>query len=373
MKILITGDLVVRRDYKASEQIDQNVIRLFAGSDYRIINLEAPLTESNHRIPKTGPHIKGNKKSTRDILKALQINIATLANNHLKDYGEQGVLDTLDFCRNNGIEPTGAGENSSEASGILYLDSNEGKIAVLNIAENEWASATENNAGANGMHLIRDIKKIREAKNNASFVIIIVHGGHEHYNLPSPRIKELYRFYAEEGADLVVGHHTHCISGYEIYNNVPIYYSLGNFLFPSGYTMPDWYKGLVLEVTIRDRKIQTSLHTIVVEKESFKLRLANETEKKETERHILEYNSIISDDKKLNEAWTNYVSAQQKQYLYYWSPLSSMKGRRLVGALLKLQIDFSSKRGRLLNLNLLRCESHRDLSEEVLSGFLKNN
>ena len=61
---------------------------------------------------------------------------------------------------------------------------------------------------------------------------MIVHGGHECYNLPSPRMQKQYLFYADQGADIVVGHHTHCISGYEVYKGVPIYYSLGNFCLP---------------------------------------------------------------------------------------------------------------------------------------------
>lgn len=370
MKILITGDLVVRGDYNASEQIDQKVIDLFSESDYRIVNLEAPLTESNYKIPKTGPHIKGSKKSTQDILKTLQINIATLANNHLKDFGEQGALDTIDFCRKQGIQTVGAGKNREDASKILYLNGDNSRVAIINIAENEWATASENEAGANGMHLISDIRKIREAKTNAAVVIIIVHGGHEHYSLPSPGMRELYRFYAEEGADLVIGHHTHCISGNEVYKGTPIYYSLGNFLFPSNINNSEWFKGLILEIEIEENKIKTNIHTALVDKESFEISLANEPQQREVNNQIAEYSSIITDDIMLNKAWMNFISQSRNLYLYYWSPLSFMKSGNLKSMLNKLKLNFLNKNGLLLYQNLIRCESHRELSDETFKYYL---
>src|SRR5690606_21014007 len=220
MKILITGDFVISQPYSAT-RISEEIKGLFAQSDYNIVNLEAPVTESNSKILKTGPHLKSEKESTLEILKALNINLCTLANNHVLDYDEQGVLDTINFCKENNIQTVGAGKNKEEAAKVFYLDSDVGKVAIINIAENEWASATDTTAGANGMDLIDDIKTIQEAKSQSDFVFLIVHGGHEYYNLPSPRMQKQYRFYVDNGADAVIGHHTHCISGMEIYKDKP--------------------------------------------------------------------------------------------------------------------------------------------------------
>src|SRR5690606_23217342 len=187
MKILITGDFVISQPYSAT-RISEEIKGLFAQSDYNIVNLEAPVTESTSKILKTGPHLKSDKKSTIDILKNLNINLCTLANNHVLDYGEQGVLDTLNFCKENNIQTVGAGKNKEEAANVFYLDTEVGKIAFINIAENEWASATETTAGANGMNLIDDVKTIQEAKKQSDFVFVIVHGGHLFYNMPSPRM-----------------------------------------------------------------------------------------------------------------------------------------------------------------------------------------
>ena len=75
----------------------------------------------------------------------------------------------------------------------------------------------ENNIGANPIDIIDNAAQIKKAKKECDFVIVIAHGGHEYYNLPSPRMQKLYRFFAENGADIVIGHHTHCVSGHAIH------------------------------------------------------------------------------------------------------------------------------------------------------------
>src|SRR5699024_1090893 len=106
-----------------------------------------------------------------------------LANNHILDYDERGLKETLSVCKENNIKTVGAGKNLKEASKTLYIDyREEGKIAVINFAENEWASATEMTAGANPMDIIDNANQIKKAKEKANFVFVIIHGGHEYYN-----------------------------------------------------------------------------------------------------------------------------------------------------------------------------------------------
>lgn len=370
MKINIAGDLVVSNEYNASRQIDEKLIMLFEEADYNIVNLEAPVTDSIKKIRKTGPHLKSNKASTLDVLRTLRIHLTTLANNHIKDYGEQGVLDTIDFCRENNINTVGAGGNLNDASRIHYIDQGDKRLAIINISENEWASANGNKAGANGMNFIKDFNKIQEAKANCRFVIVIVHGGHEYYNLPSPRMQELYRFYVDSGADLVVGHHTHCISGNELYKGVPIYYSLGNFLFTNHSDYEEWYYGMLLEIIIDDNKIRVEHHLIRQEKSTFKLRFLNDDEKEKIERQLEHYNSIISDPETILIEWNKYVREKKESYLNLWSPINFFENKYLRILLQKLNIHFLNKRSIALFLNLLRCEAHSDISKEVMNIYL---
>src|SRR5690606_36989198 len=195
------------------------------------------------------------------------------------------------FCEANSIQYVGAGETKERAARIAYLDSSEQKIAFLNFSENEWSSAGETSAGGNGMDLIDDISAIREARLKADFVFVIVHGGHEYYNLPSPRMQKQYRFYIENGADIVVGHHPHCISGSEIFQGKPIFYSLGNFLFTSESRYEDWYRGAVLEVNLSGNSLSTKLHYVQQQLRTFKMGKIENAYKVEDEVVVL--NKII--------------------------------------------------------------------------------
>lgn len=368
MKILITGDFVINQPYNTS-QISDEVKELFLQSDFTIVNLEAPVTNSESKIIKTGPHLKADKKSTMEVLKSLNVNLCTLANNHVLDYDEQGVLDTLDFCKEHNFQTVGAGKNKEEASKVFYIETEVGKITFINIAENEWASATDTSAGANGIDLIDDIKTIQEAKKKSDFVFVIVHGGHEYYNLPSPRMQKQYRFYIDNGADLVVGHHTHCIGGKETYKNKEIYYSLGNFLFTKSSGYEDWYKGIVLVIEINDKKeIKTNPTFIKQRREDFELSMIIDIELHEIQNRFENYSSIIQNG--LISEWNKFVLQKEKMYLTRWSANVFIKNKYISAILTKLGITFSSKKGKATLLNMMRCEAHADLSKAIITKKL---
>lgn len=371
MKLLITGDLVVNQAYNSFEKIDHSLIDLFAQSNINIVNLEAPVTESTNKIRKTGSNIKSHREGTINVLKVLRVNIATLANNHVLDYDEQGVADTMKFCKEHGLETVGAGIILQEASQTLFISIKEGKIAIVNFAENEWASATGTSAGANLMNIIDNTAQIKDARSKADYVIVIIHGGHEYYNLPSPRMQKQYRFYAEQGADIVVGHHTHCINGHETWNRVPIYYSLGNFLFTHDSSQPDWYKGLILEIELSKENIKTKLHPISQAQGDFKLSLLQGKEKQEIENRVKNYSSIIGDIKLVKMEWEKYVATMSKSYINLWSPFSFVGNRYLSAIIRRLPVKLINKKGLALYLNIMRCEAHRDLSMCVLNKKLK--
>src|SRR5690554_572148 len=368
--ILVAGDLVINQEYDVSK-LDKKLVSLFQKSDLNIVNLEAPVTASNSKILKTGPYLKAHEESTKKILKALNVDIVTLANNHVLDYDEKGVDDTLDFCRKNKIKTVGAGMNLEEAAKTLYVDTKEGKIALVNFAENEWASATDKTAGANPMDVIDNAKQIQNAREQADYVIVIIHGGHEYYNLPSPRMQKQYRFYAEQGADIIIGHHTHCISGKEVYKGVPIYYSLGNFLFTNPSSFEDWYIGIVLELTIINGKLEVQLHPVKQTKEYFQISLPEGEEKQNVYNRIFKFDTVIEDSIKLNNEWKAYVDSKYRQYLNYWSPISFVNNLLLKSVLIKLGVSLINKKGIALKLNMLRCEAHKDMSKEFTLKYLK--
>ncbi len=372
MKTLITGDLFISESFKNKQLIDHSVEELFASAEYRILNLEAPITpnEPNHKILKTGPNLRTSEDTTMPYLKQLKTDMVTLANNHILDYGTIGLQNTLETLKRNRITYVGAGNNLDEAARPYTLEKEGIKIAILNFAENEWSSATKDKGGANPLDIIDNVRQIKTAKAKHDKAICIIHGGHEHYNLPSPRMQKQYRFYAENGADLIVGHHTHCIGGYEIFQGVPIYYNLGNFLFTKNALNPDWYIGLILEIEWEKDELKTNLHPVCQEKGIFRLYLPKGQEKEEILNRVHSYAEIIKNESLLEQSWEHYISQKAKEYLNYWSPFSFIKNRYLRGALNKLGIDFKNKKGLSLFLNLMRCEAHSDLSKEIISNYL---
>ena len=368
MKIIIAGNLYTTDEFRNRNLIDKSVVDLFETADYRIVYLEAPITKDNlkNKIIKTGPHLRMSSDTIMPYLHQLKIDAVTMANNHILDYGYKGVKDTFKELVDHKIKYIGAGNDLTEAKKPLSLHKDGMKIAILNFCENEWSIAEEDSPGANPMDIIDNAYQIREAKATHDKVIVIVHGGHEYYNLPSPRMQKQYRFYAEQGADIVVGHHTHCISGNEVHKGVPIYYSLGNFLFTSQSTIEDWYTGLVLEVNIEKGNLTSQLHPLVQQKETFVLNLLHGKKREDIMKRISKYNAIIADKKMLKNEWDNYVDSKHDVYLNYWSPFSFISNRYVRGVLNRLGIKGLNKKGIALALNLMRCEAHADMSKEVL-------
>lgn len=373
MKLLVAGDLAITNQY-SSYNIGDKIKKLFKSSNHNIVNLEAPVTNSSHKILKTGPHLKSSSESTLNVLKELNIDIVTLANNHILDYDQAGLKDTLNFCDKADIATLGAGVNIKDAKNPLFINTPNGQIAILNFAENEWSSASNNEGGANPLDIIENTYQIKKVKREAKYVFVIIHGGHEYYNLPSPRMKKQYRFYAEHGADLIISHHTHCVSGYEVYNKVPIYYGLGNFLFTNHSQFSDWYAGLIIEICFdKNGQLKTTPIPVSQKKSNFYLELLNGDERKTVLERFQVYSDIIANDDILNEHWSRYVGEETKNYLKMLSPKAFIKNKYIRGVLNKSGINLNNKFGNSLLLNLLRCEAHRDLSIEVLEDYLNKN
>jgi poly-gamma-glutamate synthesis protein (capsule biosynthesis protein) len=371
ISILITGDfyagnriddLIVHEKYN---DIYNDFLPFIRSSDIAVTNLESPLTDYNKPIPKTGPAIKASKK-TMEALKYAGFNLLTLANNHIMDFGRQGLVDTLELCEKNKIDYVGAGMNQKEASEVFYQEIKGKKLAFINIAENEWSTTQGNEPGANPLNPVANFYSIMEAKGNADFVFVIVHGGHEMYNLPSPRMKETYRFFVDAGASAVIGHHTHCFSGYEVYNGSPIFYSLGNFLFDwPGKQNSIWNTGYAVKFSITAVDLSYDLIPYEQCAEKVGVNLMDSKSEEEFQTKLNNLNKIILDDDELNRKFEAWCVQESKSYNAFLEPhsnryLHALQNKGILPSLLK-------NRKRLLYSNLIRCEAHRDVVLKVLS------
>jgi poly-gamma-glutamate synthesis protein (capsule biosynthesis protein) len=375
IKIGFTGDfcpwLRVEEKFKTNEwkPLFETVQPFFMQNDLNILDLECPLTTTNVPIEKTGPHIKALPE-TAEILNHLNCKVVATANNHFKDYGWDGMKETYETLTKHNIQWFGSGQNFDEASKTFYWQKNDLKFAFINVAENEWTTTNDETPGCHPIDLVNVFNQIQEAKKQADFVVVIAHGGHEHYELPSPRMKKWYRFFVDAGASAVIGHHTHIISGYETYNEAPIFYSLGNFCFDwNGLQNLPWNKGMMVSLHFeKNQPITFDIEFFTQNNAELGLFLQTGVDKEVTQAHVKQLNEIIINDSLLEQKFNDYVKTW-KPVMNTW--IQPYKGKYLPSLYKKgLLPSILSKNKILLYSNLIRCESHRDI---LLGSIVKKS
>jgi len=237
MKILIGADLVPTESNiplfckgDALSLVGDSLLQYMKKADYRIFNLEVPLTDVSSPIDKCGPALIAPVSAIAGY-RALGVDCLTIANNHIMDQGEQGFCSTISTLKCNGISYVGGGKNLSEAARPFILTVEDKKIGIYACAEHEFSIAGENKPGANPFDPLESPDHISALKQQCDFVIVLYHGGKEHYRYPSPNLQKVCRKLVEKGADLVVCQHSHCVGCEEKYQGGTIVYGQGNFLF----------------------------------------------------------------------------------------------------------------------------------------------
>lgn len=369
MKIIIGGDFTTKyrgqESVNSKEAFDIEIKKLIQEADISVLNLESPVAFDNYeKIEKIGPCLRTYPESI-SYLKDVGFDVVTLANNHFYDYGEKGVNLTISELEKNGIKFVGGGRTKDEYRRILYLSYDNMKVALLNYCESEFSVNAQ--IGSNPINPINVFYDVQEAKKNADFIITITHGGHERYNLPSPRMQELYRFFIDLGIDVVVNHHQHCYSGYEKYHNGYIFYGLGNLFFDNlsrGEKKTSWNEGFLLQLNINIDKTFSFQIYPYEQCVNDKVKVSLLKDDSLFVKTLLELNSIISSSKVLEGKYEEWTLSQRKNQLSWFTPYSN----RYFLALYRRNLlpSFLTKQKRLSILNMLRCESHRDLCIHLL-------
>lgn len=361
MKILIAGDLRVRKNSNFSIDDLSDKVNI---SDYLLFNLEAPIINEDKMEPisKNGPNLCMHADSLSPLLKYNQKIIMSGANNHLGDFGEVGVQNTLKYFKDNEILKIGCGENISDASKPLFLKDN---VALVAIAENEFGMAHEDKAGANPLKIEKDLIQVMNLSREGYNVVIYFHGGNEYSPIPNPFIIRLFRSFIDAGAKAVIGNHTHCPQGYEVYNKGLIFYSLGNFVFEKRvtqglknklkqmikklirYERPNfWNLGYLVALDIDNENINFELVPVIYENNKL---LEMEDKKKE---HFLNYlkklSDIINDKEEYMDLWNSWTSTQAVEVQKRINDISYKK-------------VYKDDKKFLAFRNQLTCESHREL------------
>ena len=375
LSVLITGDFcldnrIEKECLSTPAKLYGEFLPILKDKDLSITNLECPLTDSLDKITKTGPNIKSSPDSI-SILKDAQFDIVTLANNHILDFGEQGLFDTVNVCQKAGIKTVGVGKDKLDSQHPLIIEKKGKKIGIINVAEKEFSIATSTTGGANEFSVIDVFQQIESLKEQVDIILLIIHGGLEHYALPTPSLKKHCHFFASLGVNAIVCHHTHCVSPYEIINGVPIFYSLGNFIFDRPNCFHEtWYEGMfiTLQFDINNRCNHIGLFPYRQCEEILGLRSLTAIEKQKFEDNLFNNQSILTDNDQYLNHWRNHCDTLFKTYftyLFFWS--------KVVRQVLKFPFVFKlvySKVRLFLLLNMFQCRTHKEVTETLLKNQL---
>lgn len=193
------------------------------GDQWMVSNLEGPVCAANlPGSPKVGVRLR-NEPFVISGRAAF-----VLANNHMMDFGADGLRQTRKFLSGRGYPCAGAGESEDEARRPMILGECGKKIVVFSCCERQFGAAV----GSSGGVAVRGewlYEAIAAAKANAEFVVVSCHCASEFSTAVSPRLQAFYRSLVDAGADVVHGHHAHVPQGWETYRGRPIFYGLGNF------------------------------------------------------------------------------------------------------------------------------------------------
>lgn len=191
----------------------------------------------------------------------------------------------------------------------------------------------------------------------SDYVIVVFHGGNEFNPLPSPDTVDRYRLVCDMGADAVVGGHTHCPQGYEIYNKKPIVYSMGNFLFQSSsqkYERDSWHYGYISVLEINNG-ISLEIIPYRFNNKATNIKIFERNDKRKMLEYIDKLCEIINNSDELDKYFNGWA------WNHKWCP--------------ELPGDFDSAKSynSSPNYNLVHCEAHLSQLKRILKTYQNAN
>ena len=379
MTITIGADLVpTKQNYdlfkkgNADVLVGKELTSLLKKTDIKIFNLETVVGEKGLPIKKVGPYLRCPEECFSGIA-ALNPTVLSIANNHVMDYGEEGLLETIRIIEKNNIKWVGAGRNINSLKKYIVIEKNEIKIGIYSCTEHEFSISDSNFAGCNPYDPLYSFDDIREVSQKCDYLIVLYHGNKEYYRYPSPDVQRVCRKFAECGANIVLCQHSHCIGSAEKYGQCELVYGQGNFLFYGGETNEFFQAGALVQVEIDEYTKNSFVTYIPVVRNGFTIRLASEQEKKK----ILEEFECRSEKMKdLDFVKKNYLEFSKTMLEIYYSRCLAKVRRNILFRIInkiskrKLIGYFFSDNDCLSILNMIECEAHRELFIEGLKASI---
>ena len=243
--------------------LDDGIRHEIADADIFMVNQEFPFTDRGEKVPDKQFNFRVSPQWV-SALKEMDVDLVTLANNHILDYGQQGLLDSCDTLNEAGIAYVGGGKDLDEAKKLVTMEAGGRTIGFLGTSrvymDGSWAAG----AGHPGVFSTYDpslaIEEIKKAKEQCDYLVVYVHWGIERNTEPESYQRSMGQAYIDAGADLVVGSHPHVLQPVETYKDKTIAYSLGNFVFGSSIPSTELLKvELDGEAAVPDRVTVTEI------------------------------------------------------------------------------------------------------------------
>jgi hypothetical protein len=228
--IMMGGDVALHLGSSTATEWLSGVAPAWRDADLLVGNLECPCVLNAQPVDGPVPELIFRAPATR--LKELAdagFRALTIANNHILNCGDLGLYETISSLEKVGIYHAGAGMNIVEATRPAFIPIRGRVVALVAFCYSLPAGPRTAGVAPATAKVMRQV--LAKARASADFVVAALHDGLEYSDVPPSAVRAKFRYLAENGADIVVGHHPHVLQGLEWHRNVPIAYSLGDLLF----------------------------------------------------------------------------------------------------------------------------------------------
>lgn len=381
VKILVAADMVptasnmeLFRTGNVQDLLGRELIRIFQDADFRIVNLELPLVDICSPIQKCGPNLMAPTDAIK-AYQALHVDLVTISNNHIMDQGCEGLKSSCRVLDAAGIAHVGAGDDLQKAREPFVIQMHGKRIGVYACTEHEFSIAGDKYPGTNPFDPYESFEHVAALKESCDHVIVLYHGGKEHYRYPSPNLQKTCRKFVEKGASVVLCQHSHCVGCKEEYGDGVIVYGQGNFIFAKREN-EFWNSGMLITIETGD---SLSVDYFPVVKRQEKVRLASEKEKEDIMSSFQRRSQQILEKDFVETHYAEFADSLLEHYFdILRGNVYALILYKLLSKVGKKKVDFYLKRklyqkeNILALINAIECEAHREVLLCGLKRSLKN-
>lgn len=263
-----------------------------------------------------------------------------------------------------------------QAQRPFVAEVNGARIAIIALAEHEFNQSENGGPGTAPVDPIDNLRQIRDAKEQADVVIVTLHGGNEYFPYPRPGMRKLCHFYIDQGADAVVCHHPHVPGAYEYHRGKPILYSLGNFIFDVAEPPEDWELGYMASLKFDSAGGDFLNLELVPYRQSVEIGgvvLLEGSEKAAFLERVEQMRRNLEDPARWLKEWSSLVEKRADRYLRRLYYPRHFRGLGLLWRWGRLTDRFFNKSNGLAKLNVIRCQSHRELLQASMEFKIQNS